>query len=390
MLTSEILNSYKMLYGTALFEEILLQEPSLLEGSEPMATPEEIQRISRQLMADPEVVRNIQRVADETDMMNGMETLFSKIDAILFPFTNITLFSKKNILLTKAFSKILPETDLYVRGYPSMAPGAFTFPFVNMTRSKAVEIASYTPILKFYTSSLMFLSSVFNSVIHPRISSPTVSNGKLIVPGLNKATFYISSKMLDILEPPEILSVGLHELGHNTLRVPNLLTLILPIGVSVVSAKRVSAWNTIILGSTEVAKAAVSLLPFLATIGTMLTVLLIYVTRKTEWKSDEFAKKCGFGTELASALSKVDEYFRHGVFKDTSGIVDSLIAVWMNLCWRVFQFLGKLKLVGHPDVKSRVRKLEREGQELLDESFYFVDKTVRLLMKFIMKVDALI
>ena len=212
MLNEQLIKYYKDVCGADIVESILKTHSWLFETdntAKQTVTPQKIQSDMKKLMSNPEIVEKIENSIEHHRMQDVMHPILPKLEAL---FGLNTLVAGPDKQLSEAFGKIIPETDVQVRVYPTILPNAFTFPFVNLTRSRMFEVSTHLPYLQLFTTASMFLATLSNTIFHRRFGEPTVSDGKLLLPGVDKTTIYISSKMLDILEPKEIVAVGLHEL----------------------------------------------------------------------------------------------------------------------------------------------------------------------------------
>lgn len=346
----------------------------------------------------------LEEAAEKSKQSDKHDPFIENISTILEPVSTF-LLAGNNAYITKALREVIPDIDIHIREYPSAAPNAFTIPFVNCTRSKFVEVALGLPIRSpviLLVSALMFFETIGN-IIKGNIGEPYVENKKLYIPNMNACTIYVSSSLVRILTPEQLIAIILHEVGHNTQKALYISSRIAPLVGNLMLfmllcfgfTEELGDEDTAVAQAGNVARSDVKTQMQALTLSKMsmamkasivacvlfFTLISIFIARKMEWKADKYAKQCGYGDELQSALMRLDIYFRNDALENHKSMARRLINGILSLVWRVSQFFGKIKLAAHPDVPSRVRALEGEDMEsssLIDSA---IDKLITIAVK---------
>jgi len=267
----------------------------------------------------------------------------------------------------KMLSTRLRNLNIEVRLNNDYSRNAWTVPFMKSLFhvQAATSAGHYVP----FGDEVSFLYMLIQSLIK-RKDIKNLTNIKVIKK--NKTVIFPSSDVKFLafetkglytdMDDGERTAILLHEVGHwitfSSLRKAVVFD---SFANYLERAFRTVSFSDI-LRNPATAVAAISVtheLPLLLTIATILLgVLTIFFVRQAEWKSDAFAKHCGYAPELISAFEKfstVREYANWIV--KTGDYITKIFIFVQNYIDRVFPVFS------HPSIKRRIAALR-------DDVFY--------------------
>jgi len=359
--------------------------------------------VAKDVLGDERTRTLIAQEAEKLKQTDQAKPYVDNLSTLLEPASTM-IMAKKSENLTAALKNIVANVDIQIRVYPSLVTNAFTIPFTNMTRDKFVEALLGIPMVPQLTSlvNLLILFDTISNMTSGKIGKPFVKDKKLYIPGMNACTVYVSTAMLRILSVDELIAIILHEIGHNTQKRLYVFMRMVPFVGFLLSATLLYFNYIKTLGDEELATAAasqvassnvktiittirekMSILSKVALIGSTVLFFLfgVMIVRQMEWGADQYAKACGYGKPLQSALMRVDNYFKREITSSDNGLIRRMLGALLSVMWRVTQFLGKIKIANHPDVQSRVAALENlnvNADALVDDA---LSKMVQLASK---------
>lgn len=283
-------------------------------------------------------------------------------------FTQKISFSKN---LTEKFRKRIKGINFDIYVYDTESSNAITFFALDIERID-------TPVTFFSFVWASFFS--FNKKYYEEMKKFKVEDIKLKREGNNISvenwnyTSYVPiilyKSILNDLSEDELVAIILHELGHHTMnQLPNRIVRTLqPIAlISFWLTTNLSIYNYDknkggiidrifkIIPKTDLTKIVKhSIVPLLFLIAYMLTN---HFKEKTflyrEKNSDNFAKRAGFGKELATALKKMKDNVHAG-----RGKVDRILTKMIMALHKILTTL-KLATKTHPDLEDRIKELTK-------------------------------
>lgn len=315
-------------------------------------------------------LENIERRAESKPKL---KKLLTKIFDNSFPILNSMFYAQKvDDLVPIMHQYIHPNTKLHIFEYPSQMANAFTIPTSVFIRSPKASIVSAFPFISLLTTLKYVLLNIWRRDldISKEIILPLDIKLKQV------SMFYADSCVSKLkMSEKELISILLHEIGHNTFRRSNsvsfiisLLSFFLVMGVSVIT--------------TGLGNAFIELLIILITI---LAAILIRhaVSRKLEYKSDSFAAKLGLGNELKTALQKLYHQL------SPTELADEKLAQQAKEIEEAYKFIYKWGLTSHPSNEDRFANIDKTMQEsslYLSEGVvdFVYDNVVERLLKVVM------
>lgn len=250
--------------------------------------------------------------------------------------------SESDYELNQILRTMMPEIDIKSYMFNSSVPNAYTFPFNQAFGDKKGRILSELPI-PFLSPALTIISNIeaLFSALTADNYTWNVKGGRLFIkPNMDYLYVYSSTRIKEILDAREFIAVIFHEIGHNMWRKYNgINSIIKPFIVGLLMAPTL-------------------MFPFLGLIGGIAALIYLnYCRRICEDKSDVFAGQLGFGKDLASALGKMDEFFRGKSFiMGKWNILEHLISAINWVGWQIYRLLAHFNLASYSSIPDRQKQ----------------------------------
>lgn len=278
-----------------------------------------------------------------------------------------------NQQISDAVTALFEKTTVNVYVYQSNTIDALTFPGMNKTSSPIIQrisifskhIPFFGPIILAITQ-ILTLHEVFTGIAE---NEPMLiyneATGKLKMK-LKQVTCYLSSGLVEILEDDEIIASVLHEVGHNTMILFNVIS---TIAGGALGGAFLSFFSRFKDSSTDGTIEQASVFSSVATLGLMVLafqIIVAYMNRRQEIKSDMFAIKCGYGEAMARAIEKVynvktnKETFQNTI-KDTN-FLDKILHYVIKIITIIYNFFSKFRVTGYQDIKNRIATIKHNTE----------------------------
>lgn len=304
-----------------------------------------------------EIINISNSVNNQGVFRRSLRSIFS-IAAIPAPLLNF-IACKRLKDISSTMTDMFTDTKVNIYMFRNENPGMiFTFPGAPTTSKPFLFTAGNiltTGVYNIFIFSEFILNSLFQKPMPLEILKGP--DGKVEL-NIHEVTIFINDKAISILEPDELFSVILHELGHNVY-ANSILISRFKIILAALSTGAVAGMGENIFKRTQQTKYL-----FLS----LMLVLTMYVSmlhRKIEYDADGFSVKAGYGEELKSALNKFKEYFRGGFFSRPGKF--NIFGLMLNIINSIFFNLGEfLNWAGfglHPSIGRRIDRIDKTKTE---------------------------
>lgn len=317
-------------------------------------------------------------------------------------------------------TELFTNTEVKVYTYHSKIINAYTIagdPYL----AHPILLKLYSILGRFFPASFTYIAlDVFDKIVKLKTVTEQYQYNKdykiIYDPKTKKIdtrvpliTINVSSSLIEYIDnEEEIKAILLHEVGHNTQVMTNVLDELFSKSVIRI-VKGVTLYTLIfwcigtIYGSNSFTEyvnklkdgmvnmhnnllntkensynlqilASVILIAFVA------TVAITYLRRRQEIYSDEFAIKCGYGKELERAIKKLNDFQLNRGNKERLlkikgyNVFDYFLYFANSLMIKLFNILSKFKLGFYPDAETRERYI-KEKTKIYDTSNKNIDRT---------------
>lgn len=292
-------------------------------------------------------------------------------------------------VLSDHMTNLFTGTKINIYIYDSKIPNAFTFPGAPEMKPvihKILNFCSFFSVFGTLVSRWIIIGidiiSFKNYLLH------TKGNNELLIyhpesdkfeTSLEEVTAYISSSIIELFEDREITAILLHEIGHNTKILLTILTDAANLTVSgltiggIVNAFRMKKETAYEENNISHSLLYIILLAF------TITFIVKYLRRRNEIHADEFAIKCGYGKESASAHEKIREYILKnsffGNFKNLSfNFFDKILHSLLKLGAILVNAINVFHIGDYPSWGQRISTIKKKTEQY-DASSNNIDRT---------------
>ena len=262
-------------------------------------------------------------------MLEGIKNKFKALLGLDLDNTNENYLEEISARITNKF--VNTKVDVFsikLKKGNFDLPNAFTFP--NLTSTSGLNFS----ILRYFLLIGPFIISVFNlfdSIINHReavkrmIDNPTATftNGKANI-AVPRVVCFISEECLKILDNNEVDAVLLHEVGHNTTVLANV---IVNLSNTVYAAHVLTFFSWLLNFKFILRTKDDDMVYTLNIITTVLTFICIFLNigkfKKMELHADTFAVKMGYGPYLKNAMNKLEDWrksYNERLYKESEKI----------------------------------------------------------------------
>ena len=347
-----------------------------------------------------------------------LTTVTDSINAFFFgttaPVASATTY---NTTISNKMTSLFTNTRINVYVYDSKVPNAFAMPGVAVRNPYVIKLYSsihFIPVIGGVLSKIFMLFLDIMKV--GTLLTADGANGRLdydpntgkFTMSLKEVTIYIASSAIVLLEnDDEVIAFLLHEVGHNTMILLNILSEFshVTLGGFTLGA----LFNRLYLAyqypgydpywQNNDDNTIASSLRSIATDGSdfaLLKIILVcyaisyalsYLSRRQEVYADEFAIKCGYGEQLEKAIKKLHKYYgRFNVFSATKfslQIIDKVIFILAKFSFEVGNRVHALfGLHNYPSRWRREKLISQKTKQfdnsLIDRSDH-IDKNTLLI-----------
>ena len=347
---------------------------------------------------------------------NFLTTAVDYINGFLFNGKHIINDFSRNTVISDDMTNIFADTKVIVWVYTSKVLNAFTFPGVSINSSFFARLSAIIPtfMIQGLGIFIILISALFESQKYLNIlkSIPQGTQylkydpiNKKYTMAIKEVTVFISSGLIEGLNDNEVKAILLHEVGHNTMIIANILYQILYstfAGISILeliniftrifiteSSKKEKLVNPIdstpstgiIFGGqkpklqnliglkddswyNKVYFIYYSLFQFFL-IYIVVSFVVSYFRRRQEVYADEFAIKCGYGEYLESAISKMKQHHYNLFSKPLIklNIFDWILVMTGRLASKITNIISMFKFGDYPDINARIDMIHRKTEK---------------------------
>ena len=280
----------------------------------------------------------------------------------------------ESLRLTNTMTALFSNTKVQVFVYKSDKPNAFTFPgepvlgpykqTMWIAGVTAARLNQFNPLILVIFIVLMNVEKLKNALLHGAFLIRFNESTKKIDISTKNVTCYVASSLIDMMAEDELKAVLLHEVGHNTmimLSVLNFVTNVLctmSIGTFLYSMFD-GQFHREIRDNTNM---RINELSFALGIkATVSFILSIFLRRRQEVKSDEFAIKCGYGNALSRAIKKLN----NTIYGDKSslpnpGIFQSILQFINKIHTMIHKGLSSIGMTSYPERDQREAMIDKK------------------------------
>ena len=235
---------------------------------------------------------------------------------------------------------------------------------MNKTSSPIIQrISIFSKHIPFFGPIILAITQILT--LHEVFTGIAENEPMLIY---NEATGKLKMKLKQVtcLEDDEIIASVLHEVGHNTMILFNVIS---TIAGGALGGTFLSFFSRFKDSSTKGTIEQASVFSSVATLGLMVLafqIIVAYMNRRQEIKSDMFAIKCGYGEAMARAIEKVynaktnKEIFQNTI-KDTN-FLDTILHYVIKIITIIYNFFSKFRVTGYQDIKNRIATIKHNTE----------------------------
>jgi len=233
---------------------------------------------------------------------------------------------------------------------------------LNLASSNILKSIGVGFIIGMVINTIITTESLRNFVKH---SKPTISIDpitKKINFSVPEITCYVSTGLIDMLSnDDETLAVLLHEVGHNSMIMLYILDTLLSIAyVNIYFMMMALVLSTVISGQSDSSLGEFVMLLLLLCGVTY--VIMAFISRRQEVKSDEFAIKCGYGNALSRAIKKLN----NTIYGDKSslpkpGIFQGILRFIDKIYTLIHKGLSTIGMTSYPERDQREAMIDKKS-----------------------------
>lgn len=221
------------------------------------------------------------------------------------------------------------KNNVWQNNHPQ--PNAYTLPAIR-TKATVQGMALLDQISLGLPSALIWAIYGLASLSNNPLKGKKLPGGKVSFSGQTEMQIWETKGLKSLIpDDSERLAIQLHEVGHWVEFQPVFMGILTKIG-------------------------SIIFVPLYIP----LTILSIYQGRLGEWRADAFAKKMGYGPQLAKALSKTGYNRRENI--SFLGKIDDMLRVVFTKVHNVFDMV--LPITTHPSVQKRTTELLKDHVDI--------------------------
>mgnify|MGYP000929171782 CR=1 FL=1 len=278
----------------------------------------------------------------------------------------------ESLRLTNTMTALFSNTKVQVFVYKSDKPNAFTFPgepvlgpYKQTMWIAGVTAARLNPLILVIFLVLMNVEKLKNALLHGAFLIHFNESTKKIDISTRNVTCYVASSLIDMMAEDELKAVLLHEVGHNTMIMLSVLDFVtnvlwtMSIGTFLYSMFN-GEFQREIRDNTNM---RINELSFaLGITATVSFILSIFLRRRQEVKSDEFAIKCGYGNALSRAIKKLN----NTIYGDKSslpkpGIFQGILRFIDKIYTLIHKGLSTIGMTSYPERDQREAMIDKKS-----------------------------